>query len=45
MLSKRQTLGYKRSKTVLINQKKAAFHSNDTNNLRTNNEQLKKAIE
>ena len=25
--------------------KKAAFHSNDTNNLRTINEQLKKAIE
>ena len=30
---------------MLINQKKAAFHSNDTNNLRTINEQLKKAIE
>ena len=30
---------------LLINQKKAAFHSNDTNNLRTINEQLKKAIE
>ena len=30
---------------MLINQKKAAFHSNDTNNLRTINEQLKKAME
>ena len=44
MLSKQQNLGYKNLK-LLINQKKAAFHSNDTNNLRTINEQLKKAIE
>ena len=44
MLSKQQTLGHKRLKAV-INQRKAAFHSHDTSNLKIINVQLKKAID